>query len=78
MSIVPSKTSYRETQITNMRPSDPGRIYIDAYPQALLCGYVQFIAPASGAEYALIPPDNTTGNYQDSASLYVARPLQRK
>jgi membrane fusion protein, multidrug efflux system len=78
MSIVPIKdlwidANYRETQITNMRPGDPGRIYIDAYPQTSLCGYVESIAPASGAEFALIPPDNTTGNFTKIVRRFTVR-----
>jgi membrane fusion protein, multidrug efflux system len=68
MSIVPIHdlwidANYRETQITYMKPGDPARINLDTYPQTPLCGYVESIAPASGAEFALIPPDNATGNF---------------
>jgi membrane fusion protein, multidrug efflux system len=55
--------NYRETQITYMKPGDPARISLDTYPQMPLCGYVESIAPASGTEFALIPPDNATGNF---------------
>jgi membrane fusion protein, multidrug efflux system len=78
MSIVPIKdlwidANYRETQITHMRPGDPGRIYIDAHSQTPLCGYVESIAPASGAEFALIPPDNTTGNFTKVVRRFTVR-----
>jgi membrane fusion protein, multidrug efflux system len=78
MSLVPIKglwidANYRETQITNMRPGDPGRIDIDAYPQRPLCGYVESVAPASGAEFALIPPDNTTGNFTKIVRRFTVR-----
>jgi membrane fusion protein (multidrug efflux system) len=68
MSIVPIHdlwigANYRETQITYMKPGDPARISLDTYPQMPLCGYVESIAPASGTEFALIPPDNATGNF---------------
>jgi membrane fusion protein (multidrug efflux system) len=38
-------------------------IKIDAYPQQLFTGHIQSISPASGAEFALLPPDNATGNF---------------
>ena len=68
MSIVPINNlwidaNYRETQIYRMKPGDPARIYMDSYPQMQLCGYVEWIAQASGTEFALIPPDNATGNF---------------
>jgi len=68
MSIVPTgnlwiEANYRETQIGRMKIGDPVRIGIDAYPGKALCGYVESIAPASGSEFALIPPDNATGNF---------------
>lgn len=68
MSIVPIHdlwidANYRETQITYMKAGDPARINVDAYPQTPLCGWVESIAPASGTEFALIPPDNATGNF---------------
>jgi membrane fusion protein (multidrug efflux system) len=55
--------NYRETQLTNMKVSDPAEIRIDAYPGQVIRGKVIEIAPASGSQFALLPPDNATGNY---------------
>ncbi len=55
--------NYRETQLTNMKASDPAEIRIDAYPGQVIHGRVIQIAPASGSQFALLPPDNATGNY---------------
>ena len=55
--------NYRETQLTNMKVGDPAEIRIDAYPGQVIRGKVIEIAPASGSQFALLPPDNATGNY---------------
>jgi len=57
------QANYRETQLTNMKAGDPAEIRIDAYPGQLIRGKVIEIAPASGSQFALLPPDNATGNY---------------
>ena len=78
MSIVPIHdlwidANYRETQITYMKPGDPARISLDTYPNMPLCGYVESIAPASGTEFALIPPDNATGNFTKIVRRFTVR-----
>jgi membrane fusion protein, multidrug efflux system len=55
--------NYRETQLTNMKIGDPAEIHIDAYPGQVIHGRVIEIAPASGSQFALLPPDNASGNY---------------
>jgi membrane fusion protein (multidrug efflux system) len=55
--------NYRETQLTNVRVGDTAEIRIDAYPGQVIRGKVIEIAPASGSQFALLPPDNATGNY---------------
>lgn len=57
------QANYRETQLTNMKVGDPAEIRIDAYPGRVIQGTVIEIAPASGSQFALLPPDNATGNY---------------
>jgi membrane fusion protein, multidrug efflux system len=57
------QANYRETQLTNVRVGDPAEIRIDAYPGDVIYGKVIDIAPASGSQFALLPPDNATGNY---------------
>jgi membrane fusion protein (multidrug efflux system) len=57
------QANYRETQLTNMKPGDPAEIRVDEYPGQVFRGTVAEIAPASGSQFALLPPDNATGNY---------------
>jgi membrane fusion protein, multidrug efflux system len=57
------QANYRETQLTNVKVGDPGEIRIDEYPGKVFPGKVIEIAPASGSQFALLPPDNATGNY---------------
>jgi membrane fusion protein, multidrug efflux system len=57
------QANYRETQLTNVRVGDPAEIRIDEYPGKAFRGKVIEIAPASGSQFALLPPDNATGNY---------------
>lgn len=55
--------NYRETQLTNIKVGDPAEIDIDKYPGKTFKGKVLEIAPASGSQFALLPPDNATGNF---------------
>jgi membrane fusion protein (multidrug efflux system) len=55
--------NYRETQLTNVKVGDPADVHIDEYPGQLFRGKVVEIAPASGSQFALLPPDNATGNF---------------
>jgi len=57
------QANYRETQLTNMKVGDPAEIRVDTYPDKVFYGKVIEIAPASGSQFALLPPDNATGNY---------------
>jgi membrane fusion protein (multidrug efflux system) len=57
------QANYRETQLTNVKVGDPAEIRIDEYPGKVFTGKVIEIAPASGSQFALLPPDNATGNY---------------
>jgi membrane fusion protein, multidrug efflux system len=57
------QANYRETQLTNMKVGDPAEIRIDEYPGRVVHGGVVEIAPASGSQFALLPPDNATGNF---------------
>jgi membrane fusion protein, multidrug efflux system len=57
------QANYRETQLTNMKVGDPVGIRIDEYPGKVFHAKVLEIAPASGSQFALLPPDNATGNY---------------
>jgi membrane fusion protein (multidrug efflux system) len=55
--------NFKETQIKEMNAGDEAEIRVDAFPQARVRGHVESIAPATGARYALLPPDNATGNF---------------
>jgi membrane fusion protein, multidrug efflux system len=55
--------NFRETQLTNIKVGDPAEIRIDVYPGKVFKGRVLEIAPASGSQFALLPPDNATGNF---------------
>jgi membrane fusion protein (multidrug efflux system) len=57
------QANFRETQLTNMRVGDTAEIRIDVYPGEVIHGKVLEIAPASGSQFALLPPDNATGNF---------------
>jgi membrane fusion protein, multidrug efflux system len=55
--------NFRETQLTNIKTGDPAEIRVDTYPGKVFKGRVLEIAPASGSQFALLPPDNATGNF---------------
>jgi membrane fusion protein (multidrug efflux system) len=55
--------NFRETQLTNIKPGDAADIRVDVYPGHVIKGRVLEIAPASGSQFALLPPDNATGNF---------------
>jgi membrane fusion protein (multidrug efflux system) len=57
------QANYKETQLTNVSKGDPAEITVDTFPGIVLKGHVEEIAPASGSQFALLPPDNATGNY---------------
>lgn len=55
--------NYKETQLTHVAPGQPVEITVDSFPRETLRGKVARIAPATGAQVALLPPDNATGNF---------------
>jgi membrane fusion protein (multidrug efflux system) len=55
--------NYKETQLTRIRVGQPATIRVDAYPGAVLHGKVEAYSPASGSQFALLPPENATGNF---------------
>jgi len=68
MSVVPVSGAYvvanfKETQLTAVREGQPVEIAVDMFPGKRVHGRVDSIAPASGQEFALLPPDNATGNF---------------
>jgi len=68
MAVVPLDAVYvvanfKETQLTHVRDSQPVEIRIDSFHGTRLRGHVDSLSPASGLEFALLPPDNATGNF---------------
>ena len=68
MSLVPATgayvvANYKETQLTDVRQGQAVDIAVDMFPGQIVHGHVDSIAPASGQEFALLPPDNATGNF---------------
>jgi len=55
--------NFKETQLTHMRPGQLAAVAVDAYPDLTIDGHIESFAPASGAEFSLLPPDNATGNF---------------
>jgi membrane fusion protein, multidrug efflux system len=55
--------NYKETQLTHVKPGQAVVITVDGFPGERLRGRVERISPASGAQFALLPPDNATGNF---------------
>ncbi|MGJ4930598.1 HlyD family secretion protein [Bradyrhizobium sp. HKCCYLS2038] len=55
--------NYKETQLTHVAPGQPVDLTVDSFPGERLHGRVERIAPASGSQFALLPPDNATGNF---------------
>ncbi|HSI48584.1 MAG TPA: HlyD family secretion protein [Ideonella sp.] len=68
MSIVPVQQTYlvanfKETQIGRMQAGQPVQLHVDAWPGETLRGVVESFSPGTGAQFALLPPENATGNF---------------
>jgi membrane fusion protein (multidrug efflux system) len=68
MSLVPVSGAYiianfKETQLTNVHQGQAVDVEVDMFPGKTVHGHVDSLAPASGQEFALLPPDNATGNF---------------
>jgi len=68
MAVVPTTAAYivanyKETQLTDVHAGQPVDIEVDMFPGRVYRGHVDSLAPASGQEFALLPPDNATGNF---------------
>jgi len=57
------QANFRETQLTNIKVGDVAEVRVDLHPGKVFGGKVLEIAPASGSQFALLPPDNATGNF---------------
>jgi membrane fusion protein (multidrug efflux system) len=68
MAVVPLQAvyvtaNYKETQLTDVHAGQPVTLSVDTFPDAMVHGRVNSISPASGQEFALLPPENATGNF---------------
>ena len=68
MAVVPNQAAYiianyKETQLADVKRGQPVDIEVDTFPGQVFKGHVDSLAPASGQEFALLPPDNATGNF---------------
>ena len=57
------QANFKETQLTNMQVGDLADVHVDTFPGHKFHGKVDQLSPASGSQFALLPPDNATGNY---------------
>jgi membrane fusion protein (multidrug efflux system) len=57
------QANYKETQVRHLRAGDLAEIRVDAFPGVTFRGKVDQVSPASGSQFALLPPDNATGNF---------------
>ncbi|HEY0293027.1 MAG TPA: HlyD family secretion protein [Hansschlegelia sp.] len=55
--------NFKETQLADVQPGSTVRLSVDAYPEHDVTGVVDSLAPASGAQFSLLPPENATGNF---------------
>lgn len=68
LSIVPARglwvdANFKEDELSQMKPGDPAAIVADILPGLVFHGHVLSIAPATGAVFSVIPPQNATGNF---------------
>ena len=55
--------NFKETQLAHMKPGQPVRITVDSIPDKVFAGRVDSFSPATGNQFALLPADNSTGNF---------------
>ena len=68
ISLIPARglwidANFKEDQLARMRPGSPATITVDSIPGRVFRGHVVSIAPATGAEFSVLPPENATGNF---------------
>jgi membrane fusion protein (multidrug efflux system) len=68
LSIVPARglwvdANFKESQLARIRPGEPASIAADVLPGEVFHGHVASLAPATGAEFSVLPPENATGNF---------------
>jgi len=57
------RANFKETELTNVRVGQPAELRVDTYPDRVIEAVVASISPATGAEFALLPPQNASGNW---------------
>ncbi|WP_216856736.1 HlyD family secretion protein [Acidisoma sp. S159] len=57
------EANFRETDLTHMRPGETATIAVDAYPDRSFKAHVVSMSPGTGSEFAVLPPENATGNW---------------
>ncbi len=55
--------NFKERQISTARRGDRVKVWVDTFPGVEMAGKIDELAPASGAQFSLLPPDNATGNF---------------
>ncbi|KAF4557290.1 MULTISPECIES: HlyD family secretion protein [Pseudomonas] len=68
VSVVPARglwvdANFKEDQLSSLRVGQPARIQADILPGRVFHGRVESIAPATGAQFSILPPENATGNF---------------
>lgn len=68
LSIVPARglwidANFKESQLARIRPGSPVMVEVDSIPGRKFCGEVASLAPATGAQFSVLPPENATGNF---------------
>jgi membrane fusion protein (multidrug efflux system) len=57
------EANFRETGLTHMRPGQEAAIDVDAYPDRIFKAHVVSMSPGTGSDFAVLPPENATGNW---------------
>ncbi len=68
ISLVPTRglwidANFKESQLARMRPGSPAKVKVDSIPGQVFRGRVLSVAPATGAQFSVLPPENATGNF---------------
>jgi membrane fusion protein (multidrug efflux system) len=68
ISLIPARglwvdANFKEDQLARIRPGSPATVAVDAIPGKKFHGHVVSIAPATGAQFSVLPPENATGNF---------------
>jgi membrane fusion protein (multidrug efflux system) len=55
--------NFKESQLARMKPGSPATVKFDVWPGKVFHGHVASVAPATGAQFSVLPPENATGNF---------------